>query len=111
MGSRTIRAVTDIDSGRDLAGWIWDVVLKRLVRLCSDSERSRSLKASGDDSRDIEGEGVFRVRDSARSAIEGDFRPPAFRTEKKEGDETGGPVGVPVAAGAALESFSNALIL
>ena len=87
--------------------------LNASLRLWIDPDRSRSLRASGDDSRDIDGEGVFRVRDSALSIMDGDFDPrlPGFRTEKNEVEDPGaGPVppdgrlGLP-------DSFSRALIL
>lgn len=82
-------------------------------RFCIEPDLSRILEVSGDESRDTEGEGGFRVRELALSAIDGDLegaRTLAFLTEKNAGDAPGaGPV-VP-AGGVELDNFSKALIL
>ena len=93
--------------------------LKAFNRLWTDPDRSRNLNVSGDDSRDTDGDGVavFRVREFALSAIEGDLeaaRTVPFRTEKNAGDaplEGAAVPGVAVAPGVLAESFSRALIL
>jgi hypothetical protein len=74
------------------------------------------LRVSGDDSGDAVGDGVFRLKELALSAIEGDLEPRTlpFLTEKKAGDDPGGGAvvpGVAIAPGARLESFSKAFIL
>lgn len=109
-----IRAVTEIDSGRDRgacgAGVGDEVDLNASSRFCN--ELDRILEVSGDDSRDMDAEDGFRVSELARSAIEGDLaRPlPFLATEKKAADTPDvGPV-VP-AGGDELDNFSKALIL
>lgn len=75
---------------------------------------SRSLRVSGEDSREIDGEASPRVKELALSAIDGDLEGPRilpFLTEKNEVEAPG--VG-PVVLGGVLApapSFSNALIL
>ena len=86
--------------------------VKASNRLLTDSDLSRGLMVSGDDSGEFEGE--FLVNEFARSAMDGDLpRTVPLRTEKKAGDEPGGGPVVPVgvAPGARLCSFSRALIL
>lgn len=110
-----IRAVTDIDSGleRGTCGIGVEVDLNASSRFFIEPERSRILEVSGEDSRETEGEGGFRVSELALSAIDGDLegaRTLPFLTEKKAGDDPGvGPV-VP-AGGLELDNFSKALIL
>lgn len=112
-----IRAVTEIDSGRDRdgCGVGVGVDLKASSRFCNelDLDLSRIFDVSGDESPEMEGEVWFRVRELARSAMDGDLegaRTLPFRTEKNAGDAPGvGPV-VP-AGGVELDSFSKALIL
>ena len=81
-----------------------------------ESDLPRSLKASGEEFGEFEGDGVVLFKEFARSAIDGDLEPRTlpFLTEKKAGEGPGvGPVDVEVgvAPGATLDSFSSALIL
>ena len=79
-----------------------------------DPDRSRILKVSGEDSREAEGEGLFRFREFALSAIDGDLEPRTlpFRTAKNEGDAPGvGPVEGVGIAGPDPCNFSSAFIL
>lgn len=91
------------------------MVLKALSRFWIDPERSRNFDVSGDDSRDTEGEGlgVFRVRELARSAMEGDLeaaRTLPLRTEKNAGEAPVGAVVPGEVPGALADSFSRALM-
>ena len=114
-----MRAVTETDSGRDRGGRLVGTGLdvNALRRSWIDPDLSRTLKVSGEESRDTEGEGVFRVNESALSAMEGDLeaaRTLPLRTEKNAGDVPGGGPVVPgagVVPGLRLDSFSSALIL
>ena len=114
-----MRAVTETDSGLDRGGRLVGTGLdvNALRRSWIDPDLSRTLKVSGEESRDMEGEGVFRVNESALSAMEGDLEAPRtlpLRTEKNAGDVPGGgPVvpGAEVVPGPRLDSFSSALIL
>ncbi len=113
-----ILAVTEMDSGRDRGGCVVGIEpdLNASSRFCIDPDRSRIFKVSGEESRDTEGEGVFRVKESALSAIDGDLegvRTLPLRTEKNDVDAGGGAVDpeAGVAAGVELDSFSKALIL
>lgn len=116
FGSRMMRAVTEIDSGRARVCVLVGEELKASCLFLIEYERSRFLYCSGEESRDIDGDGDCLVRELALSAIDGDLEPPAlcdFRTAKKVGVvPTAGPAlcgatGVPVV----LDSFSKALIL
>ena len=111
-----MRAVTEIDSGRARVCVFVGEELKASCLFLIEYERSRFLNCSGEDSREIDGEGDALVKELALSAIDGDLEPPAlcdFRTAKNVGAApTAGPVpcgatGVPVV----LDSFSKALIL
>lgn len=118
-GSRMIRAVTEIDSGRDRTGGIMGTGLlsKVLTRFLIDLDLSRSVNASGEDSRDASvkspGEGVFLFKEFVRSAMDGEVpRPLLFRTEKKAGAAPGGgPVVGAAAAPGVVVAFSKAFIL
>jgi len=73
---------------------------------------SRGLNASGEDSREALGEGLFLFNEFALSAIDGDFvsRMLPARTAKKAGDGRGAAPGVKGAVGARLDNFSRAFI-
>lgn len=117
-GSLRIRAVTEIDSVVGLCifanGVGLDVNASTLLLI--EPDRSRALLTSGDESREIEGGVVFRLRELALSATEGDeFSRTllAFRIEKNDAVMPGvaTAAGGGVAPGAVLDSFSKALIL
>ena len=116
LGSRIMRAVTEIDSGRDRTGWVVNGELNTSLLLWIDPDRSRNLRASGDDSRDTVGDVFFLVNDSLLSAMDGDFEPALLRgfPAKNAGEA---PAEGPVVPGggdglaAELDSFSRAFIL
>ena len=112
-----MRAVTEIDSGRDRTGWVVNGELNASLLLWIDPERSRNLRASGDDSRDTDGDVFFLVNDSLLSTMEGDFEPALLRGFPTEMNDGEAPREGPVVPGggdglaAELDSFSRAFIL
>ena len=109
--------MTDIDSGFATCALAKGVGLDLNVStlLWIEPDLSRILETSGDDSREAEGGGVFRLIEFARSATEGellDSRTLPLRMEKNdvaEPEVVTAALGV-VAAGLALDNFSKALI-
>ena len=112
-----MRAVTEMDSGRDRTGCVVRGELNASLLLWMDPDRSLNLRASGDDSGETVGDVFFRVKDSLLSTMEGDFEPARLcdcPTEKNAGETPGEGPAVPGGADeleAVLESFSRALIL
>ena len=112
-----IRAVTEIDSGRERFGsWVvgTGVDLKASTRDWIEPDLSRNFSVSGEDSREIDGEASPRVNEFARSAIEGDLEGPRtlpFLTEKKAVEAPGVDPVVLGGVAAPAPSFSKALIL